>query len=173
VLHTFISRFAAGEKDPFPQPRTPSAASLGSHDLPKFAAYWRGEDIEDRLGRGEIDATAADVERAERDALIEATAKAAGIKARALHTDAAVRAGLVASLASLAGGPADLLLVDLADLVGQRVPDNRPGTGPEADNWRWRLSRRLDEIAADPAVTSVIEVVHEARVAEATEGVSR
>jgi 4-alpha-glucanotransferase len=40
LLHTFIARFAASADNPLPQPAQPSAASLGSHDLPRFAAYW-------------------------------------------------------------------------------------------------------------------------------------
>jgi 4-alpha-glucanotransferase len=47
-------------------------------------------------------------------------------------------------------------MVDLADLDSEVVPDNRPGTGPEADNWRWRQRRALPEITADPEVREVL-----------------
>ena len=48
-------------------------------------------------------------------------------------------------LAHLARSPADLVMVDLEELWGEREPQNRPGTGPEAANWRRRASHTLEE----------------------------
>ncbi|HWB67405.1 MAG TPA: 4-alpha-glucanotransferase [Mycobacteriales bacterium] len=39
MLHSFVYQFAADATQPLPQPDTPAMASLGSHDLPKFASY--------------------------------------------------------------------------------------------------------------------------------------
>jgi 4-alpha-glucanotransferase len=52
-------------------------------------------------------------------------------------------------LEHLAAGPADLVLVDLEELWGERVPQNRPGTGPEAGNWGRKSSRSLEEMRTD------------------------
>ncbi len=52
-------------------------------------------------------------------------------------------------LAHLARSPADLLMVDLEELWGERQPQNRPGTGPEASNWRRRASHTLEEARRD------------------------
>jgi 4-alpha-glucanotransferase len=131
MLHSFVTRFEASADRPFPQPRRPAAASLGSHDLPKFATYWSDE----RAALGDRDP------RAGMDA----------------------REALEASLYSLAAGPADLVLADLGDLVGERAPDNQPGTGPEAGNWRHRLPKPLEQIAADPNVTTVLAGIRQRR----------
>lgn len=142
MLHSFVTRFEADAEHPLPQPRRPSAASLGTHDLPKFAPYWDETgpvgDEDPRAGMASGDA-------------------------------------LEASLYSLAEGPAELVLVDLGDLLGERVPDNRPGTGPEAGNWRHRLPGPLSELGADPTVGRVLEGIKERRAAlpdpvPATEG---
>jgi 4-alpha-glucanotransferase len=171
MLHCFVYQFEAKPERPLPQPRKPSMASLGSHDLPKFAAFWRGEDIDDRVDRGWLDPAAATEARTDRDNLVAAIGAAATPPAPAdRDSDDAVRAGLRTCLDALAAGPATYLLVDLADLEAETAQDNRPGTGPEADNWRWRLSRPLAAIAADPAVTDVVSAVGAGRAAADTEG---
>ena len=40
-------------------------------------------------------------------------------------------------------------MVDLEELWGERQPQNRPGTGPEASNWRRRASHTLEEAQKD------------------------
>jgi 4-alpha-glucanotransferase len=155
MLHTFVYQFNASAECPFPQPRSPSMASLGSHDTARFAAFWQGSDIDDRLARGVTSPAAADTDRGKRRALVEAveaaeTATDAPV-GRAEHPDPVRRAFLTCA-GALAEGPAAYLMVDLADIEGETVPDNRPGTGPEADNWRWRQRRALPEITADPQV---------------------
>jgi 4-alpha-glucanotransferase len=139
MLHSFVTRFEATAKDPMPQPRQPCAASLGSHDLPKFAAYWSKEgplsEDDPRAGMDEQEA-------------------------------------LEQSLYSLAAGPANVVFADLGELIGERVPDNQPGTGPEAGNWQHRIPRRLDELAADPAVTQVLAGIRDRRTAVAQQAVA-
>lgn len=124
ILHTYLSRFEATPANPLPQPRQPSAASLGSHDLPRFATFWR--------------------DPAQRE-LVAATGLA--------EPDRALRL----CLESLAGGPAAFVFADLADLEGETVPDNRPGTGLEAGNWRHRLPRRIAELAEDESLRELMK----------------
>ncbi len=135
ILHLFIQRFGATPDDPLPQPRRPSAASVGSHDLPRFAAYW-----------------SAPEQRALADAL------GTRVPAEALRI----------CLDSLACGPANYVLVDVADLEGEVEPDNRPGTGPEAGNWRRRLPRSIEELAGDESLRELMT-----GLAAATKGAHR
>lgn len=172
MLHSFVTRFEAREDDPLPQPRRPSAASPGTHDLPKFAAYWSGADIADREARGELRAGEATTERERRAVLRETTAQAAGI-GDGEGADISASQVLAATLYSLAAGPAELVIADLGDLLGEFVPDNRPGTGPEAGNWRHRLPVRIGEIATDPDVNAVLDGIRERRTATVGEGASR
>ncbi|HEX3705099.1 MAG TPA: 4-alpha-glucanotransferase [Mycobacteriales bacterium] len=138
-LHTFVYQFAASPADPFPQPRRPSAASVGSHDLPRFATFWQELDVEQRRAIGASDPPSA----------------------------------LRSCLASLARGPSAYVVVDVADLEGEVVPDNRPGTGPEAGNWRRRLPRSIAELAADDDLRDLMSGLAAARTAPSTNGVSR
>jgi 4-alpha-glucanotransferase len=123
LLHSFVYQIEARPADPLPQPRQPSAASLGSHDLPRFAAFW--------------------TDPAQRD-LVDVVGEA----------DPA--AALPICLNALAEGPSAFVLVDLADLEGETEPDNRPGTGPEAGNWRRRLPRTVEELASDDALRTLM-----------------
>jgi 4-alpha-glucanotransferase len=52
----------------------------------------------------------------------------------------------------LARSPALLLTVQLDDLAGEQQQPNLPGTAAEYPNWRRRLGRTLEDIAADPAI---------------------
>jgi 4-alpha-glucanotransferase len=123
ILHTFVYQFDASAADPLPQPRRPSVASVGSHDLPRFAAFWR------------------DPEQRE--------------LAAALGTRDPRRA-LRQCLEALAAGPAAYVVVDVADLEGEVEPDNRPGTGVEAGNWRRRLPRPVQELAGDKSLRDLM-----------------
>jgi 4-alpha-glucanotransferase len=152
MLHTFVWQFNASAKDPLPQPRKPSAASLGGHDLPRFAAFWRGADIEDRLARGDIDESTAMAERRGRETLVEAVP----VPSQPTTADGELRAAYTTCIGSLAAGPASYVFLDLADLELATEPDNRPGTGPEAGNWRQRLPRPLATIATDDHVTGLM-----------------
>ncbi|HEX7459704.1 MAG TPA: 4-alpha-glucanotransferase [Acidimicrobiales bacterium] len=135
MLRSHVHQFAATPSEPLPEPPPDSLASLGTHDLPPFAAWWAGLDIDERARRGQQPPEAASAQRAERAALRAAAADALG------RPPSAGRA-LQLLLAHLAGGPARLVLVDLEDLWLEREPQNRPGTGPEEGNFRRRWARR-------------------------------
>jgi 4-alpha-glucanotransferase len=137
ILHTFVSRFEASADNPLPQPRRPAAASLGTHDLPRFAAYWRAPAQRELVAAlGGVDAAGA----------------------------------LRACLTSLAEGPATYVIADLADLEGETAPDNRPGTGPEAGNWRRRLPRPVETLGADASLRELMTGLAAARGRTATKG---
>jgi 4-alpha-glucanotransferase len=155
ILHSFVYQFDASAATPFPQPVTPSMATLGSHDLPRFAAFWRGADIDDRVERAITEPMEARREHDERDQLVAAVAEQI--------SDETVAGAFAACIDSLATGPAPYIMVDLADIEGETEPDNRPGTGPEADNWRWRLARPLQQIMSDPVVRQSIRGVADRR----------
>jgi len=68
ILSSWVLQFASQPGNPAPRARRSSMASLGTHDLPTFDAYWHGADIEDRLVRGELDDALARAERNRRAA---------------------------------------------------------------------------------------------------------
>ncbi|HEX7807255.1 MAG TPA: 4-alpha-glucanotransferase, partial [Thermoanaerobaculia bacterium] len=54
-------------KPPLPSPPAMSVASLNTHDMPPFAAWWRGKDIDDRVAQGLLDEVGAKRERESRE----------------------------------------------------------------------------------------------------------
>jgi 4-alpha-glucanotransferase len=164
MLHTFVYQFEASPTDPLPQPASPSMASFGSHDLPRFASFWRGDDIDDRVQRGATDPAEAETEHVERAELVASV--------EAALPDRSVPAAYAACMGALASGPAPYVMVDLADVEGETEPDNRPGTGPEADNWRWRLRRPLAEITSDGRANDLLAGIAAHRRSAEPEGVS-
>lgn len=153
MLRSWVFQFETAVHDPLPTAPERSLASWGTHDLPRFAAYWEGDDIDDRERSGAVDPTTAAHERVDR-------------KANRLALEAAVhlegpepgdtRDLLGACLRHLAAGPSLLMLVDLEDLWLEREPQNRPGTGPEMPNWRLRAAKTLEEARDDAVVVRLL-----------------
>jgi len=89
MLHSFVYQFAATPEHPLPQPTKPSAASVGSHDLPRFATFWRGGDIGELRDRGDIDGREAETRWQIRRSITDAVRSAAPV---VVGSDADVRA---------------------------------------------------------------------------------
>ncbi|MGZ4125462.1 MAG: 4-alpha-glucanotransferase, partial [Actinomycetota bacterium] len=144
-----------------------SAASLGTHDLPPWAAFWTAEDIELFGELGLLDPGDAGHRREERERIREAIVE--GLRARGLLTgrrpDAA--AVLEAALRFLGRSEAALVIVALEDLWLEERPQNVPGTASERPNWRGRLRLTLDELAADERVNRLIDAIAAERAAVA------
>ncbi|MBW3595892.1 MAG: 4-alpha-glucanotransferase [Planctomycetes bacterium] len=138
-----------------PDPPAASVASVNTHDMPPFAAFWEGTDTAQRRGMGLIGAEAAEEEIALR-------AKFRGALYRFLHAqglvDEANEAAVYhACLAFLRDSPARLLLVNLEDLWRETQSQNVPSTGGESPNWRRKARLSLEEICADPRVREILQ----------------
>ncbi len=167
MLRSFVVQFEVGAPEaPLPDPPADVLASLGTHDLPPFAAFWDGDDIEDQVRRGLLHDDAAAARRARRRQLRRRLSAqltgGAGSGALGAHQ------ALVGCLRLLLAGPARLVLVDLEDLWGEREPQNRPGTGPEAGNFRRRMARRLDQICNDAELGALLRTLGATRRAGTT-----
>ncbi len=176
MLRSFVYQFEATPHRPFPEAPPDALASLGTHDLPAFAAWWAGEDIDDRGRRGLTPPADAAAERGERRALRAAVSRALGPptgrgRARSARSGGSVRAvtsgrALRACLEHLAASKAPLVLVDPPDLWGEREPYNRPGTGAEEPNFRRRWAKIWPEDLASPAPSApstMLRMVERAR----------
>jgi 4-alpha-glucanotransferase len=148
-----------------------SLASLNTHDMPPFRAFWEGLDIEDRLDRGLIDRASARTERAERATqrrMLRDRLREAGFR---VGKDArSVGAG---SLRYLAAGPSKVVVVNLEDLWGETEPQNRPGTGSEQPNWRRKAARTIEQARSDPVVRGTLEEINGLRRRGPRPGASR
>jgi len=132
-------------------------ASLNTHDMPTFAAFWEGQDIADRVRMGLLDEREADAARADRERLKQALAAALG---QAVSARAAVLQALLVWLGRSAGS---IVIVNLEDLWGETEPQNVPGTGPERPNWQRRARYGLEALAAREDVLATLGDLQRAR----------
>lgn len=135
---------------PFGTPPAESVASVNTHDMPPWAAFWNDHDIDDRVAQGLLDERGAKKERETREQVRRAlTRRFAG------PYDA--HKMLDAILGFLASSDAELVLVNLEDLWGETAPQNVPGV-PEK-SWRQKLRLSLDQMRGESAIEHVLRRV--------------
>ena len=144
VLSYQVLRFARDWDRLLPPARYPvnAVACAASHDMATITGWWQGNDIDERVALGLLDAAAEaaerrarGVEKAELVALLEAEGLAGGDLVASVH-------------ALLARTPCRLVLLQADDLAGEVVGVNLPGTDRERPNWRRRLRVDVAELVA-------------------------
>jgi 4-alpha-glucanotransferase len=146
-----------------------AAASLNTHDMYPFAAYWWGLDVPDRQRLGVLDPAMAEGEQchrgAVRGALLEHL-RHTGEVAAGDEGEPEARAVLAALLRRLSASSAGVVLVNLEDLWLETVPQNVPGTWRERPNWRRKARYSLDELMQLPQVSDLLRQVNQLRTGE-------
>jgi 4-alpha-glucanotransferase len=133
----------AGE---LPTPPAGSFAALNTHDMPTFAALWKGRDLAERRDLGLLDAREAKrLGKARRATLRKLAARLhrKGWLTRPAEERAPVLEGCLRLLGASRAG---LVMVNLEDLWGETEQQNTPGTVRERPNWRRRARLSLSEI---------------------------
>ena len=152
----WIAQFAArpteAHERAWTEPPRRSVAALTTHDLPPWAAFWDGDDIDERVALGYLEDRAADADRAHR-----AGVRAAVTRTLGLAPDAGAATIHDALCEMLAGSRAAIALFALGDLFGEHEPVNVPGTTNEVPNWRRRASRPLAALADDGDIRAVLK----------------
>jgi 4-alpha-glucanotransferase len=172
VKRMFVVQFEAGEGDP-PISDAPAhaVASLNTHDMPPFAAYWNGADAELRRDMGLLADTEVERQRKQREDLAKALSahlRRTGILEngrldRLLPKTLAAEDALPALLEWIARSPADVTLINLEDLWLEDRPQNVPGTSQEKPNWQRRMIYALDDIRSSRRIATMLDRVRLAR----------
>ncbi|MEV3860396.1 4-alpha-glucanotransferase [Streptomyces sp. NPDC050095] len=170
VLGTSVQRFeyvggSEGRHGPLPAPewRTDCLATLTTHDLPTTAAWLSGEHVELRARLGLL--TRPETEEkaqaaAERDGWLAELVRAGLLPQGEVDPEAA----LLALHRFLLSTPSRLLGVWLPDTVGDRRPQNLPGTSTVHPNWRLPTADAagrpvpLEELPDHPLVRKVTQL---------------
>ena len=139
-----------------------AVASLNTHDMPPFAGFWEGADVDDRIDLGLLDERGRRAEMRERQKLERAIARFLATKGW-LKGAAEEPAVLRAALHYLAASDAGLVLASLEDLWGETRPQNVPGTLAERPNWRRRARLTLEQMRGDPAVEGLLREIDRIR----------
>jgi 4-alpha-glucanotransferase len=138
-------------------------ASLNTHDMPPFHAFWAGQDIDDRRALGLLKPSRVGLEKRERRRLNAALGRFLQRRGLLAHKGAGVGALLEACLFFLAGSPAEFVLVNLEDLWLETRPQNVPGTSGERLNWRRKLQFSLEELRSWPGGLRLLNSLHQIR----------
>ncbi len=136
ILSTRVVRFERYPSGLFRRPSTYpelACACAGTHDLPPLAAW--------------LEAGPAEPDPGDERALLQAALVDAGTEPRS----EGVEDRIAAVHEFLARSPCGLVLVQLEDILAEREPANRPGTGPEQPNWQRKYQLELAELAECPA----------------------
>jgi 4-alpha-glucanotransferase len=159
------------ERAPGGAPRPPEdwraacLATVGTHDVPPAAAFVTGEQVTLRSQLGLLTRDLPTERRAAQESLAgwRATLTAEGLlPAGAEPAPAEFTAALYGYLVRT---PAALVGVSLADAVGDRRPQNMPGTTAEYPNWQVPLCDGegrpvlLEDLPGHPAVAALVRVV--------------
>lgn len=138
---------------------TRAVASLNTHDMPPFAAFWRGMDIADRHELRLVEGEGVRQEVEQRQAIKEALARFLSRRNPTPGLIRGPRGVLRSTLAFLGRSPARVLLVGLEDLWLETQPQNVPGTQEERPNWRRKLRYSLEELRKAPRVVDMLRQV--------------
>jgi 4-alpha-glucanotransferase len=138
-------------------------ASANTHDMPPFAAFWRGLDIEDRIDLGILTRDSAGEEHRQRQALLGSLVQYLRNQGRLGHEFNELDV-LRACLLHMCSGQAFVVLATLEDLWGETLPQNVPGTWKERNNWRRKAAHSLEAIRQMPhAVDTLRAMDHQLR----------
>jgi 4-alpha-glucanotransferase len=164
LLDMYTVEYELGALKPPRVPAGDSVAGLNTHDLPPFAAFWSGADIDERERLGFHDATAAGAERSRRAAMRDVLVRFLREKGLLAADGEPDPAGvLVAVLAWLGASDARVVFASLEDLWGETLPQNIPGTGPPMPNWRRRARHALEAMGRLGSVRKAVAALAAAR----------
>jgi 4-alpha-glucanotransferase len=145
-----------------PVPRN-SVASLNTHDMPPFASFWQGLDIEERLDLGLLDKAGARREKKNfadmKRALITFLQGGGWLQERRENMPDVLKA----CLSFLAASQTQIVLLNLEDLWLETRPQNVPSTGTEQPNWRHKARYALEEFCQMPQVVDTLRTINELR----------
>jgi 4-alpha-glucanotransferase len=155
----YVLQYEQTAEGPLRAPEPHEVASVNTHDMPMFAAHWRGLDILDRADLGLI--PPSDLPREKRRRAQLRKNLVAFLRSKKLLTKNSVRSRdiLIAILKFLAQSPSETVLVTLEDLWGEERSQNVPGTSFERPNWRRKASQSLEEITTSKQVRSVLQEI--------------
>jgi 4-alpha-glucanotransferase len=135
-----------------------AVAMTTTHDLPSFAGWWSGRDLEWRAAMGmqadeAEDAAGRAADRTKLWAAMQESGAAHGNMPGAADPEPALNAAIAHS----AGSACDMLIVPIEDVLGLREQPNIPGTVAEHPNWRRRLPGEAANLLDAPGVAARLE----------------
>jgi 4-alpha-glucanotransferase len=144
---------------PFPPVPEGALASVNTHDMPTFAAYWQALDVADRQEMGLMDEAEGEQERQRRQAIraaVVAVLRRAGLLG---EQDEEFQDVLRALLCWMARSPSQGVLANLEDLWQATAPQNVPGTWRDRPNWRRKAAHTLEQLEQIPGLVETLRAL--------------
>jgi len=170
IRRSYVAQFSIrGAGEPVLEaPPAGCVAAFSTHDLPTFAGWWSGRDIDERVECGQLDVDSLGQARAERaylrDRLSLLGQDDSATGERAATDGANPPASVLAAVHDeLARSDAGLVIVQLDDLLGEPEAVNLPGTSTERPNWQRLTSATVEQIMDDPQVHDALAPLRERR----------
>jgi 4-alpha-glucanotransferase len=126
-----------------PAPRS-SVASLNTHDMPPFAAYWHGLDLLDRFELGLLSASGVSSEERRRQRIRQSVRQWLRGRLRTPVDITRTDGIMLALLELLRESEAEVVLLNLEDVWLETRPQNVPGTIDQRVNWRRKVRFRME-----------------------------
>lgn len=172
----YVAQFSLHTQEPvLDMPPEDSLACINTHDLPPFAAFWLGRDIDDRRDLGLMDDTQLIADHLARKKLREAVARklkllapvetgTTGDKAEEDQTLSIDPSKVLMGLIKILRGSANRgLLINLEDLWNAKDPQNVPGTWRERPNWQRKSAFDLESMANTVPVDRIVKWLEESQ----------
>jgi 4-alpha-glucanotransferase len=163
VHRSYVAQFSVSAERGVERPTADAVAAMNTHDLPPYAAFWRGVDIEQRCELGLLSPEQARTEAQERARQRGQLLSALMAEGLLASTDASEGQVFDAWLAFLAKSDARAVLASLEDLWAETASQNLPGTVAEHPNWRRRMDLPLEAIRSTPDVLGRLELLQNLR----------
>ncbi len=148
-----------------PHPTKHSVASLNTHDMPPFAAYFQGLDIKQRIKFGLLDKAAEKQELQQRQTRLKKLIAALSTYGLVTTPNKDLTEQILYnSLIFLAASRVEYLLINLEDLWLETTPQNIP-TLPQGEslNWQHRVRYALEDFQKNPHISWLFEQIAHAR----------
>jgi len=146
------------------RPQRDIVASLNTHDMPPFAAFWQGLDIPERQRLGLLNDKSARSEKRSRQRVKNSLFSFLRSNGWLDGEDDDVRAVLKACLAYLSASRARFVLVNLEDLWLETQSQNIPSTDDRNPNWRRKARYTLEEFCRLPEIHDTLKEINGLRL---------
>jgi len=155
---------ASNEVTKLPPVPKNAVASLNTHDMYPFNAFWQGLDIEERLVLGLLDKRGAQLERKARQSTKLAIIKLLRNKGLLQKQAADVNAILRGCLSFLGNSRAGIMLLNLEDLWLETLPQNVPGTCEGCPNWSRKIRYSFEAFSQLAEVNEMLYEINSSRI---------
>jgi 4-alpha-glucanotransferase len=151
------------DKPPINDPDPHTVATVNTHDMPPFAAFWQGKDLDELHALGLFDESDIAAEHERRQTIRAELIKFLRNAGHLGPDEESEEEVLAAVLRYLAASPSQHVLVTLEDLWLENQRQNMPGTVDEHPNWRSKMHYSLEEIQRNPRFANLLKEVDQLR----------